>query len=119
VDEDSFGFRVDPPDAEITFERPSLDNGETLPLFVGPQRTPISTLPFKFRPDVPGLSIPDIDALLLVDGKPISPVPMGAYLAVVPAARTKADEDLPLRVRDRLHELGYIVDDKSDAQPPD
>ena len=71
------------------------------------------------RPLISKSGTPDIGALLLVDGKPIAPVPMGAYLAVVPKPRTKADEDLPPSVRNRLRDIGYIVKDESDAQTPE
>lgn len=105
-DEDSFSFNVDPIDAKITVHTLCLDTGESLPLFAGPTRKSVESLPFTLDPLDTDWVVQDIALLLYENGRPIRPVPFGAYLAVVPT--TEQELDLPEEVLDRLRETGYI-----------
>ncbi len=106
VDEDSLTFRLEPPDAGLTIETLTLDDGAPLPLFLGAARTPAADTPLTLDPRIESLVVPDIAALLRDHGRPIDPVPLGAYLAVVPAAEQQTT--MPEEVIERLRATGYI-----------
>lgn len=105
VDEDRFAFRTEPVDGKVTVERLSLTVGEPFPLRIGPQRRLQSALPFTFDPTDADWTTPDIGVLLHDGGRPLEPIPMGAYVGVVPAAKRP---DVPGAVQERLRALGYV-----------
>jgi arylsulfatase A-like enzyme len=111
VDEDRFAFRTEPVDAKITVERLSLTGDEPFPLRFGPQRRLLSALPFTFDPTDAEWAMPDIAVLLHDDGRPLKPIPMGAYVGVVPAAKQGR---VPDAVQERLRALGYVGPAKSE-----
>jgi arylsulfatase A-like enzyme len=105
VDEDRFAFRTEPADAEITVERLSLAADEPFPLRIGPQRRLLPALPFTFDPTAADWTTPDVVVPMDDDGTPLQPLPMGAYVGVVPTAEQPR---VPDAVQERLRALGYV-----------
>jgi hypothetical protein len=111
TDEDSLAFDVEPPDADVTVVCLTVEGGEDLTLFVGPERRPAGSLPHRFVPSDESLETPDPGAVFREEGELLDEVAQGAYLVVVPSIERSDVEAMDPELRARLKNLGYIGDD--------
>jgi arylsulfatase A-like enzyme len=105
VDTDALVFDVEPRDAAIAIESLAQEGTAPCPLWLGPTHRRAEDARTHFRTTQDDLNLLDVAQLLHDPGPRPATLPMGIYLAVVPAA-PKA-QDVPEAVRDRLRALGY------------
>jgi arylsulfatase A-like enzyme len=105
-DIDSLVVQVDPPDAPIRIVELTMENGETMPLFLGPKRSRQDSIPVEISAAKSEL-IGDPGAVFRPERRSGQTIPMGAYLLVGSGVESTV-VDMPDDLADRLRALGYL-----------
>jgi arylsulfatase A-like enzyme len=105
-DIDSLLVRVDPPDAPIRVMELASEDGEPMPLFLGPGRRPQASLPVEVSAADSAL-IGDPGALFREERRTAQTIPMGGYLLLGSQVES-AVVDMPDDLEERLKALGYL-----------